>query len=627
MERNNVFYYPGEWREGFYVESKMRCAWAAEIEVLLEIDRICKKYGLTWYASHGTLLGAVRHKGFVPWDDDLDITMKRPDYMRFLEVAQDELPEEWILLHSTGKKVEWEQPIARVVNADTYSLKFDRMKRFHGCPYIVGVDIFPLDYFPSDPDEEEMQKLMIKFLYGVLCQVQEGCSPEKLEMRLQEVEEMCRVKMDRTKTPKNQLYRVVDKVASLYHEEESEYLGFLAWNLSRDKKRKWKKEWFSEIIYLPFEDIMMPVPAAYDEVLKGYYGNDYMTPKRVKCAHDYPFYKKQDRELEQRAREKENEGRAEDKKLDKGRLISFEKGYFKEEEREGFFIEEKMKRAWAAEIEVLLEIDRICKKHNILYFATRGTLLGAIRHKGYIPWDDDVDIAMKRQDYQRFIEVARTELPADWVLGNVYLKEEWEQPFSRIMNSNKMNFTKEYLEMFHGCPYIVGVDIFPFDHLPSDEDEAEMVYSLMQILYGTIFDIKQKRMEEVEKNLKEIEALMQTKIDTSKNVINQLFRLIDKLSCLYQEEETQWLVQWHTWACYNCKRIYNKDWYQESVPVPFENIIIPAPVGYDQALRSMFGDNYMTPALISGRHDYPFYKKQDELWEAAQRKDRQNKTV
>ena len=160
MERNNVFYYPGEWREGFYVESKMRCAWAAEIEVLLEIDRICKKYGLTWYASHGTLLGAVRHKGFVPWDDDLDITMKRPDYMRFLEVAQDELPEEWILLHSTGKKVEWEQPIARVVNADTYSLKFDRMKRFHGCPYIVGVDIFPLDYFPSDPDEEEMQKLM-----------------------------------------------------------------------------------------------------------------------------------------------------------------------------------------------------------------------------------------------------------------------------------------------------------------------------------------------------------------------------------------------------------------------------------------------------------------------------------
>lgn len=300
----DIFYYEGEWREGFFVESKMRCAWAAEIEVLLEIDRICKKYGLVYYASHGTLLGAVRHKGFIPWDDDMDITMKRDDYRKFLQVAQDELPEEWILLHSTGRKVEWEQPIARVVNADTYSLKFERMKRFHGCPYIVGVDIFPLDYFPVDKDEEEIQKLMLKFLFGVLCHVEEGAPREALEKDIKEVEDICKVRIDREKSIKNQLYRAVDKVASLYQEQEAEELGFLAWNLNWEKKRKWKKEWFSDVKYLPFEDILMPVPIAYDEVLKGYYGEDYMVPKRMPAAHDYPFYKKQDRELEERTKNK-----------------------------------------------------------------------------------------------------------------------------------------------------------------------------------------------------------------------------------------------------------------------------------------------------------------------------------
>lgn len=70
-----------------------------------------------------------------------------------------------------------------------------------------------------------------------------------------------------------------------------------------------------------------------------------------------------------------------------------------------------MKRAWAAELEVLSEIDKICKKHNIQYFADWGTLLAAVRHEGFIPWDDDLDITMKREDYHRFMEIAQTELP------------------------------------------------------------------------------------------------------------------------------------------------------------------------------------------------------------------------
>ena len=88
--------------------------------------------------------------------------------------------------------------------------------------------------------------------------------------------------------------------------------------------------------------------------------------------------------------------------------MEFPQEFFLDEVRDGFFVPAMMKRAWAAELEILIEIDKICDRHHIRYFIDYGTLLGAMRHKGFIPWDDDIDISMKREDYVLWRRIIRT---------------------------------------------------------------------------------------------------------------------------------------------------------------------------------------------------------------------------
>ena len=106
--------------------------------------------------------------------------------------------------------------------------------------------------------------------------------------------------------------------------------------------------------------------------------------------------------------------------------MQFSKEYFEDEVREGFYVSGMMKRVWAAQLEVLEEVAKVCEKHKIRWFADCGTLLGAVRHNGYIPWDDDLDICMLRDDYIRFIKIAKQELPSGYWVINFHTEEFWE---------------------------------------------------------------------------------------------------------------------------------------------------------------------------------------------------------
>lgn len=128
---------------------------------------------------------------------------------------------------------------------------------------------------------------------------------------------------------------------------------------------------------------------------------------------------------------------------------------------------EKMERLHKLELQIALEIRRICEKHNIPYFLTAGTLLGAVRHGGFIPWDDDMDLGMLRENYERFLEVCPEEL------GEEYMLQTWDTdpnyPFSfakiRLKGTHIVEGFSEYTDPEKNGLF---VDIFPFDSVPDD---------------------------------------------------------------------------------------------------------------------------------------------------------------
>ena len=292
-------------------------------------------------------------------------------------------------------------------------------------------------------------------------------------------------------------------------------------------------------------------------------------------------------------------------------MISFDESYFEAEYRDGFYIEAMMKRAWAAQLEVLQVIDAICKKYDIKYFAELGTLLGAVRHKGYIPWDDDLDIGMLREDYQKFISVAKTELPEGYDLLNVYEYPEDISFLSRIVNERQINFKEEHLKKFHGFPYVVGIDIFVTDYIPRRKEDEKRQCELINIVRGTLqnMTLEAPTDSKVLAAVKDIQRLCNVKFDRTTPLKTQLARLVDKLSAMCTADEADdvgFLVDLANGKNYHIK----KEAYAKTIMMPFENTMIPVPIGYDEVLKVKYGENYMTPMRGASSHDYPFYRVQ-----------------
>lgn len=294
-------------------------------------------------------------------------------------------------------------------------------------------------------------------------------------------------------------------------------------------------------------------------------------------------------------------------------MLQFSEDYFKTEKRDGFVINELMKKAWAAQLEVLGKVIEVCDKYNITYYAYYGTLLGTIRHQGYIPWDDDLDIAMTKENYIRFLEVAKSELPEEYCILNCYTQTEYEHMLTRITNGPYIDLSDKRMKEYHGCPFSVGIDIFPLYYVPRDADNAAIQSAILTAITEIFKLITEADLSNAEnkavlmEGLSALEQATGYQFTDDRPLYNHLKILYDQISRMFEEEESDAVAIFPTY--FQGGYIIEKELLAESVQMPFENIMLNVPKGYDAILRKMYGD-YMIPRNVRAGHDYPFYKGQ-----------------
>lgn len=300
-------------------------------------------------------------------------------------------------------------------------------------------------------------------------------------------------------------------------------------------------------------------------------------------------------------------------------MLQFEDSFFEDEVRDGFYVPAMIKKAWAAELTVMYEVDKICRKHNITYFTDWGTMLGAVRHGGFIPWDDDFDIMMRRRDYERFLRVAAEELPEGFAILNMENTENFWYFLSRVVLRPQICFEEDYLKQFHGFPYIVGIDIFILDTMssePQKEKEREKVIEYILAIADSL-GTRELPAKEKESAFCRIEQICGVRIKRSlpdTEMKMQLYQLVQKLMTAFEGDSKGNYVQLIPLAVYHGNEGFPQDYYQDGVRVSFENIEIMLPVRYEAMLQKKYG-NYMQLVRNRAGHDYPFFQSQKEQFE------------
>lgn len=303
-------------------------------------------------------------------------------------------------------------------------------------------------------------------------------------------------------------------------------------------------------------------------------------------------------------------------------MIQYDESYFLPEDRDGEHLKAMEKRFWASTMESLEQVDKICQRHNITYFGYYGTLLGAVRHKGFIPWDDDMDIAMFRKDYNRFIKYAKEELEEPFHLHNV--EDSCIFPL-RINNTWYTQMQPEFLERFHYCPYPTGLDIYVLDKIPEEPLGKEVIKVLHQCVrflsqqldprYEAVYGVTPEVVlsnPDLNEALDGLEQFTGETFVRDETLSHQLTVLSHRVAAMFNDDYSRYVTRMSLWTVEPHRENMPIHAFDQIIRVPFERTTIPIPKEYDTILRLTYGDDYMTPIKGGGAHKATFYQEYEE---------------
>ena len=272
-----------EIRNDYHVSSMMKKVWAVELDLIAELLRVSEKYKLAVYSCGGTTLGAVRHSGFVPWDDDVDMMMYREDYEKLCRISRQEFTEPYFF-QTEDSDPGSARGHAQLRNSSTTAiLNAEKGKKIRFNQGIF-IDIFPLDNLPEDAEkrkrflelEDKRLHLSRRLLKGP------SCSEQTIQKKIKGITYSI-IKM----VPIGKwLYRCFDKKAQQYNRNETKNVGIVALG---SEKFVWPRKDIMNTIMMSFEMIKIPVPADYCRLLEKTYG-DWKTPIRGGDLHGGIFF-------------------------------------------------------------------------------------------------------------------------------------------------------------------------------------------------------------------------------------------------------------------------------------------------------------------------------------------------
>ena len=254
-----------------------------QMNILVEISHICKRNNIKYSLAYGSLLGAVRHKGFIPWDDDIDIVIIRDDYEKLLDAVKNNHDCEWLKIIDGSNSDNYYYPFAKAVDDRTIAIQDDNKTE-----QSIWVDIFPLDYVPEDKRECDSflkKNLLLRNL--IIAMTTNFSNPFHVEKFVVKFI----MNLFAIVVGKKRIYTYTEKLNKKYYVNKSNYVACLS--SAYIKKERMQKKLMEDVEEIPFENKFFLATKEWDFYLRNFYGDYMQLPplKKRKTHHIKAFWK------------------------------------------------------------------------------------------------------------------------------------------------------------------------------------------------------------------------------------------------------------------------------------------------------------------------------------------------